>query len=62
MTEIKNLSKRIDDRLRLLTKDMNKLLTIVEERGQIIDTLAREKEALVAKIDDMIGDSRNADL
>lgn len=49
MNEFERLGKRIGDKLRLLTKDMNKLLVAVEERGLIIDALAREKEQLEAE-------------
>jgi len=53
MTEIERIRKRIEDRLRLLTKDVNKLFIIVEERGVIIDLLAREREQLECRIKEL---------
>jgi len=53
MTEIERLRKRIEDRLGLLTKDMNKLFIIVEERGMMIDVPAREREQLKRRIKEL---------
>ena len=44
MTEIERLRKRTNESLKKLTRDINKLFDIVEERGKLIDTLARENE------------------
>ena len=43
-TEIERLKKRISDSLKKIERDTNKLFAIVEERGELIDTLARENE------------------
>lgn len=51
MSETERLNKRIDDRLKGLARDINKLLGMVEERGQLIDALAREKEKLEDEVE-----------
>jgi len=53
-TEIERLKKRITDRLKGLERDTNKLFDMAEERGQLIDALAREKEQLEAKLEAML--------
>ena len=46
-TQIENIRKRTEKNLTSVARDINSLLAIIEERGQLIDSLAREREALV---------------
>ena len=46
-TQIENIRKRTEKNMASVARDINSLLAIIEERGQLIDSLAREREALM---------------
>ena len=49
-TQIENIRKRTEKNLKSIERDINSLFIIIEERGQLIDGLAREREVLEAKL------------
>ena len=49
-TQIENIRKRTEKNLESVASDINSLLAIIEERGQLIDGLAREREVLEARL------------
>ena len=49
-TQIENIRKRIEKNLKSMERDINTLFAIIENRGQLIDSLAREREVLEAKL------------
>jgi len=46
-TQIENIRKRTEKNLKSMERDIHTLIAIIENRGQLIDSLAREREALV---------------
>jgi len=50
-TKIENIRKRTEKNLGAVARDINSLFAIIEERGQLIDGLAREREVLEAKLE-----------
>ena len=49
-TQIENIRERTEKKLKSMARDINTLVAIIESRGQLIDSLAREREVLEAKL------------
>ena len=51
-TQIENIRGRTEKNMKSMARDINTLVAIIENRGQLIDSLAREREALEAELED----------
>ena len=49
-TQIENIIGRTEKNMKSMARDIHTLVAIIENRGQLIDSLAREREVLEAKL------------